>query len=146
MDNHGADRDEQAAAISRAKHVGFALVRRANGTRAASGTVFCPAIRARVDARSPDLDVRHRATSALEWPAFEATASRSTNAPLLRIVSSFEKMRCQRFLRPLNETLTAAPFPVGMVGGVPEAPISCSSRKAELSDGYGPCSTTSGPR
>ena len=70
----------------------------------------------------------------------------SKNVNLLHVARSFEKMRCPWFLSRLNETLALAPFPSGMVGRFPEAPISCSSRKARLSDGYGPCSTTSGPR
>jgi hypothetical protein len=73
-------------------------------------------------------------------------AGRIENVNLLHIARSFEKTRCPWFLSRLNETLALASFPSGMVGRFPEAPISCSSRKAGLSDGYGPCSTTSGPR
>ena len=65
---------------------------------------------------------------------------------LFHIARSFAEIRCPWFLSRLNETLALAPFPLGMVGRCPEAPISCSSRKAGLSDGYGPGSTTSGPR
>jgi hypothetical protein len=62
------------------------------------------------------------------------------------IAGSFDKTRCSWFFSSSNEVFATAPFPLGMVGRFPEAPISCSSRKAGLSDGYGPCSTTSGPR
>jgi hypothetical protein len=65
---------------------------------------------------------------------------------LLHIAGSFEKTRSPWFFSRLNETLALAPFPLRMLGRCPEVPISCSSRKAGLSDGYGPCSTTSGPR
>ena len=64
----------------------------------------------------------------------------------LHIARSFEKTRCPRFLNPSNKALATAPFPSGMVARFPEAPISCSSRKAGLSDGYGPCSTVPAPR
>ena len=64
----------------------------------------------------------------------------------LPIARSFEKTRRPRFLSPSNKARATAPFPSGMVGRFPEAPFSCSSRRAGLSDGYGPCSTTSGPR
>ena len=53
----------------------------------------------------------------------------------LHIARSFEKTRCPRFLNPSNKALATAPFPSGMVARFPEAPISCSSRKAGLSDG-----------
>ena len=53
----------------------------------------------------------------------------------LHIARSFEKTRCPRFLSPSNKALATVPFPSGMVGRSPEAPISCSSRKAGLSDG-----------
>ena len=53
----------------------------------------------------------------------------------LHIARSFEKTRCPRFLSPSNKALATAPFPSGMVARFPEAPISCSSRKAGLSDG-----------
>ena len=53
----------------------------------------------------------------------------------LQIARSFEKTRCPQFLSPSNKALATAPFPSGMVGRFPEAPISCSSRKAGLSDG-----------
>ena len=62
------------------------------------------------------------------------------------IARPFEKTHCPWFLCPLNDALALAPFPSGMVGRVPEAPISCSSRKTGLSDGSVPYSTTSGPR
>src|SRR4029077_6694539 len=65
---------------------------------------------------------------------------------LFPIARSFAETRCPWFLSRLNETLALTQFRMGMVGRFPEAPISCSSRKAGLSDGYGPCSTTSGPR
>ena len=64
----------------------------------------------------------------------------------LHIARSFEKTHCPRFLSPSNKALATAPFPSEMVDRFPEAPISCSSRQAGLSDGYGPCSTTSRPR
>jgi len=38
-------------------------------------------------------------------------------------------------LSPPNTALATAPFPSGMVGRFPEAPISFSARKATLSDG-----------
>jgi hypothetical protein len=73
-------------------------------------------------------------------------AGESNNVIVIHIARSFEKTRCPWLLSRLNEALTLAPFPSGMVGRFPEAPISRSSRKAGLSDGYGSCSTTSGPR
>jgi hypothetical protein len=39
------------------------------------------------------------------------------------IARSFTKARCPWFLSPSNRTLTTAPFPSGMVGYFPEAPI-----------------------
>jgi len=53
----------------------------------------------------------------------------------LHIARSFGKTRCPRFLSPSNKALATAPFPSGTVARLPEAPISCSSRKAALSDG-----------
>ena len=53
----------------------------------------------------------------------------------LHIARFFEKTRCPRFLNPSNKALATAPFPSGMVARFPEAPISCSSRQAGLSDG-----------
>ena len=43
---------------------------------------------------------------------------------LLHIARSFAKTRCPWFLSPSNKTLATAPFPSGMVGRFPEAPIS----------------------
>jgi hypothetical protein len=56
----------------------------------------------------------------------------------LHIAHSFAKTRCPWFLSPSNKTLATVPFPSGMVGRFPEAPISCSTRKAGLSDGSRP--------
>jgi hypothetical protein len=42
-----------------------------------------------------------------------------------------------------TKALAAAPFPSAMVGRFPEAPISCSKRKAGISDGSRPHRTTS---
>ena len=39
------------------------------------------------------------------------------------IARSFTKARCPWFLSPSNNTLSTAPFPTGMVGRFPEAPI-----------------------
>jgi hypothetical protein len=39
------------------------------------------------------------------------------------IARSFTKARCPLFLSPSNKTLSTAPFPSGMVGRFPEAPI-----------------------
>ena len=75
----------------------------------------------------------------------DATRWGSRNGSL-HIARSFERTRCPRFLSPSNKALATASFPSGMVDRFPEAPTSCSSRKDGLSDGYGPCSTTSGPR
>ena len=71
----------------------------------------------------------------------DATRWASRNGSL-HITRSFEKTRCPWFLSPSNKALATVPFTSEMVGRFPEAPISCSSRKAGLSDGYGPCSTT----
>ena len=51
----------------------------------------------------------------------------------LPIAGSFGKTRCPWFLRPSKKALATAPFPSGMVGRFPEAPVSCSSRKGESS-------------
>ncbi len=64
----------------------------------------------------------------------------------LHLARSFEKTRCPRFLSPSNKALDTASSPSARVARFPEAPIPSSSRKDGLSDGYGPCSTTSGPR
>src|SRR5208337_5466309 len=77
--------------------------------------------------------VRDRIDDATRW------ASRDCS---LHITRSFEKTRCPWFLSPSNKALATAPFPSEMVGRFPEAPISCSSRKAGLFDGQRPCSTT----
>jgi hypothetical protein len=53
----------------------------------------------------------------------------------LHIARSFGKTRWPWFLSPSNKALATAPFPSGMVGRFPEAPVSCSSRKVGLSDG-----------
>jgi hypothetical protein len=53
----------------------------------------------------------------------------------LHIAGSFEKTRRPWLLSPSNKTLTTAPFPSGMVGRFPEAPIPRSTRKAGLTDG-----------
>ena len=42
--------------------------------------------------------------------------------------------RCPWLLSPPNKALATVPFPSGMVGRFPEAPISFSTRKAGLSD------------
>jgi hypothetical protein len=42
---------------------------------------------------------------------------------LLYIAGSFAKTRCPWFLSPSNKTLATVPFPSGMVGHFPEAPI-----------------------
>ena len=42
----------------------------------------------------------------------------------LHIARSFTKTRCPWFLSPSNKTLATVPFPSGMVGRFPEAPIS----------------------
>ena len=64
----------------------------------------------------------------------------------LHIARSLEKTRRPWLLGSKNKALATAPSPSGMAGRFPEAPISCSSRKAGLSNGSGPCSTTSGSR
>ena len=51
-------------------------------------------------------------------------AGRIENANLPHIARSFDKTRCPWFLSPSNKTLATAPFPSGMVGRFPEAPIS----------------------
>ena len=53
----------------------------------------------------------------------------------LHIARSYDKTRCPWFLSPSNKALATVPFPSGMVGRFPEAPVSCSSRKVGLSDG-----------
>ena len=53
----------------------------------------------------------------------------------LHIARSFSETRCPWFLSPSNKALATAPFPSGMVGRSPEAPISCSRRKVGLPDG-----------
>ena len=60
----------------------------------------------------------------------------------LHIARSFEKSRCPWLLSPSNKALATAPFPSGMVGRFPEAPISRSTRKAGLTDGQQPHRTT----
>src|SRR5208283_5400059 len=47
---------------------------------------------------------------------------------------SYEKTHSPRSLSPSNKALATAPFPSEMVDRFPEAPLSCSSRKAGLSD------------
>jgi len=51
------------------------------------------------------------------------------------IARSFAATRCPWLLSPPNQALATAPFPSGMVGRFPEAPISFSTRKAGLSNG-----------
>ncbi|HEX3446956.1 MAG TPA: hypothetical protein VHS97_01815 [Isosphaeraceae bacterium] len=53
----------------------------------------------------------------------------------LHIAGSLEKTRCPWFLSPSNQALARAPFPSGMIGRSPEAPIPRSTRKAGLTDG-----------
>ncbi len=64
----------------------------------------------------------------------------------LHIAGSFEKTRRPWFLRPSNQALAVAPFPSGIVGRSPEAPILRSTRKAGLTDGSRPHRTIFGPR
>ena len=45
----------------------------------------------------------------------------------LHIARSYDKTRCPWFLSPSNKALATAPFPSGMVGRFPEAPVSCLS-------------------
>jgi hypothetical protein len=54
---------------------------------------------------------------------------------LFHIARSFAETRFPWLLSPPNKALATAPFPSGMVGRFPEAPISFSTRKAGLSDG-----------
>jgi hypothetical protein len=54
---------------------------------------------------------------------------------LFHIARSFAEKRCPWLKSPPNKALATAPFPSGMVGRFPEAPISFSTRKAGLSDG-----------
>jgi hypothetical protein len=53
----------------------------------------------------------------------------------LHIARSFENTRCPRSLSPSNETVATSSYSSEMVARFPEAPISCSSRKAGLSEG-----------
>jgi hypothetical protein len=53
----------------------------------------------------------------------------------LHIAGSFEKTRRPWLLSPSNQALATVPFPSGMVGRSPEAPIPRSTRKAGLTDG-----------
>jgi hypothetical protein len=65
---------------------------------------------------------------------------------LFHIARSFAETRCPWLKSPPNKALATVPFPSGMVGRFPEAPISCSTRKAGLSDSQRPYRTTSGTR
>jgi len=60
----------------------------------------------------------------------------------LHIAGSFEKTRRPWLLRPSNQALATVPFPSGMAGRSPEAPIPRSTRKAGLTDGSRPHRTT----
>jgi hypothetical protein len=53
---------------------------------------------------------------------------------LFHIARSFAETRCPWLLSSPNKALATAPFPSGMAGRFPEAPISFSTRKAGLSD------------
>src|SRR5262245_32259720 len=62
----------------------------------------------------------------------------------LHIARSWEKTRCPRLFSPSNKDLATVPARrdsrQGMVDCLPDAPISFSTRKDGLSNGYGPCS------
>ena len=49
-------------------------------------------------------------------------------------LAPLRRLRCPWLKSPPNKALATAPFPSGMVGSFPEAPISRSTRKAGLSD------------
>ena len=53
----------------------------------------------------------------------------------LHIAGSSEKTRRPWLLSPSNQAQATVPFPSGMVGRSPEAPIPRSTRKAGLTDG-----------
>jgi hypothetical protein len=57
---------------------------------------------------------------------------------LFHIARSFVETRRPWLKSPPNKALAKAPFPSGMVGRFPEAPISRSRGKAGLSDGKRP--------
>jgi hypothetical protein len=69
----------------------------------------------------------------MHWLGRTLVESKDFN--LFHIARSFEKTRRPWFLSPLNEALALAPFPWGMAGRSPEAPIPRSTRKAGLTDG-----------
>ena len=50
---------------------------------------------------------------------------------LFHITRSFAETRCPWLKSPPNKALATVPFPSGTVGRFPEAPISCSTRKAD---------------
>ena len=78
-------------------------------------------------------------------PAADLDAPRAVHAlgesellGLFHIARSFAETRCPWLKSPPNKALATAPFPSGMVGRFPEAPISRSTRKAGLSYGKRP--------
>ena len=73
-------------------------------------------------------------------------AGRIGNASIASHRSLPYEMRRPWFLSPSNQALATAPFPSGLVGRSPEAPVPRSTRKAGLTDGSRPHRTTSGPR
>ncbi len=65
----------------------------------------------------------------------------------LHLARSFEKTHCPWLFNSSNKAPATTPFPSGMVGRFPEAPISSSTRKAgPTTDGSRPHRTTSGLR
>ena len=62
------------------------------------------------------------------------------------LVAPLRRPRCPWLVSPPSTALATVPFPSRMVGRFAEAPISCSTRRAGLSDGKRPHRTTSGPR
>jgi hypothetical protein len=73
-------------------------------------------------------------------------AGRIGNASIASHRLLLYEMRRPWFLSPSNQALATAPFPSGLVGRSPEAPVPRSTRKAGLTDGSRPHRTTSGPR
>ena len=58
------------------------------------------------------------------WRPFRRRHALGESDCSLHIAHSFEKSRCPWLLSPSNKALATAPFPSGMVGRFPEAPIS----------------------
>jgi hypothetical protein len=79
--------------------------------------------------------VRSNARSGRYRAALVHALGESVMIDLFHIARSFAETCCPWLKSPPNKALATVPFPSGMVGRFPEAPISCSTRKAGLSDG-----------